>query len=424
MVYTLLFCSPVKERHEALSIAKSRMAAGENLQVRNQLDKSVPMSYYMKMKLDFKFKRACNSERKIALISRETDMKHGIRKKSGKRRLVFLAAFLLLWMTACGSAEKYKNLDENKITIIATLFPQYDFARQIAGDYANVVLLLPPGVESHSFDPSPTDMIAIQNADIFLYTGPYMESWAAEVIEGIGDSTFVVDLSAHVPLTKQEDIEAEYEADHEHGDEADIYGENHEHEDGTDIHEESHVHAHTYDPHIWTNPVYAGIMVEDIATALMECDPEHAEEYERNKDGYLAELDRLDKEIRTVAEGAEHKKLYFGGRFAMYYFIKEYGLTYEAVYDSCSSETEPSVKSVMHVITEMEENEIPVIYYEELVDPRIARTIAEETGAGMLLWHSCHSVTKKELEDGVTYLGLMWQNLENLKAGLYPVQSD
>ena len=331
-----------------------------------------------------------------------------------------ITVFLTLIMTSCGAADKYKNLDENKITIIATLFPQYDFARQIAGDNANVVLLLSPGVESHSFDPSPTDIIAIQEADIFLYTGPYMENWAADVIEGIESDTRIVDLSAHVPLVKQEDIEKEYEeahAGHNHGadeacSEAEAAG--HEHE-----HSHTHTHDHTDDPHIWTNPVFAKIMVEDIAEAMIECDPEHAAEYKQNADAYLAELDRLDKEIRTAVEGAKRHELFFGGRFAMYYFTKEYGLTYDAVYDSCSSETEPSVQSVMHVIEEMREHDIPVIYYEELVDPRIARTIAEEIDCEMLLWHSCHSVTKKELEAGVTYLDLMWFNLENLKVGLY-----
>lgn len=335
--------------------------------------------------------------------------------------LLFIAVILSLVLTACGAADKYKNLDENKITIIATLFPQYDFARQIAGDNANVVLLLSPGMESHSFDPSPTDIIAIQNSDIFLYTGPYMESWAADVIEGIESDTRIVDLSAHVPLVKQEDIEKEYEeahAGHNHGegeecDEVELEEVGHEHE-----HSHTHEHDHTYDPHIWTNPMFAKIMVEDIVAALIECDPEHAAEYEQNRDAYLAELDRLDTEIRAMVAEAERHELFFGGRFAMYYFTKEYGLTYDAVYDSCSSETEPSVQSVMHVIEEMKEHDIPVIYYEELVDPRIARTIAEEIDCQMLLWHSCHSVTKKELEAGVTYLELMWKNLENLKVGL------
>ncbi len=207
-----------------------------------------------------------------------------------RKMLLFIACIMTLFLTACGAADKYKNLDENKITVIATLFPQYDFARQIAGDYANVVLLLPPGMESHSYDPSPADMIAIQNSDIFLYTEPYMESWAADVIEGIEGDTCVVDLSVHVPLVKEEDIEAEYESVHaEHG---------HEHE-----HSHAHSHDHTYDPHIWTNPVYAEIMVEDIAEALIERDPVHAAEYVKNKERYLSELQSLDADIRdTVAQ--------------------------------------------------------------------------------------------------------------------------
>ncbi len=317
-------------------------------------------------------------------------------------------AVLILILSACGGAEKYRNLDENKITVIATLFPQYDFARQIAGEYANVILLLPPGMESHSYDPSPADMIAIQNADIFLYTGQYMEGWAADVLEGMESDTYVVDVSAHISLVREEEIEEEYKSLHM--------------EEGHEEHMEEHIHdsghTHIYDPHIWTNPVYAMIMVEDIAEALMACDPSHKEIYRENADNYLYELESLDVDIRNIVNNAKRKELFFGGRFAMYYFTREYGLLYESVYDSCSAETEPSVRAVVHMVKEMREKKIPVIYYEELVDPRIARTIAEETGSEMLLWHSCHSVSKKELEEGVTYLSLMKQNLLNLQVGL------
>lgn len=329
-------------------------------------------------------------------------------KKRYQTPLFLILTLFLVSLTACGSADKYNNLDQNKITVIATLFPQYDFARQIAGEYANVVLLLPPGMESHSFDPSPADIIAIQNADIFLYTGPYMENWAADVIEGIGEETSVVDLSLSIPLAREEEIEAEYESIHKA--EGDGH-EEHEHNRSS--------HNHTYDPHIWTNPVYAKIMAGNIADALIEKDPAHKAEYEENAKKYVAELEKLDAEIREAVLQAECRELFFGGRFAMYYFTREYGLSYESVYDSCSSETEPSVQSVIHMIKEIKEKEIPVVYYEELVDPKTARTIAEETGCEMLLYHSCHSVTKRELKEGVTYLTLMWGNLENLKAGLY-----
>ncbi len=159
-------------------------------------------------------------------------------------------------------------------------------------------------------------------------------------------------------------------------------------------------------------------MAEDIANALIESDPAHAAEYQENAKAYIAELKNLDQDIRDTVANAKYKEVFFGGRFAMYYFTKEYGLSYEAVYDSCSSETEPSVRAVIHMVEEIKEKEIPVIYYEELVDPRIARTIAEEAGCQMLLWHSCHSVSKKELEEGITYLDLMEQNVKYLKIGL------
>ena len=326
-----------------------------------------------------------------------------------KRGILYFVIMMLcsMMLTSCGTNDKYRQLEEGKITVIATLFPQYDFARQIAGEYANVVLLLPPGMESHSYDPSPADIIAIQNADVFLYTGPYMETWAADVTEEIEGDVRIVDLSAHIPLAKEEDIEAEYESMHE--------AEGNGHEEHRHSHEG---HSHLYDPHIWTNPVYAKIMVGDILEALAEADPLHGEIYRENAAQYLAGLEELDRDIREAVAAADRKEIFFGGRFAMYYFAREYGLRYEAVYDSCSSETEPSVQMVVHVVKEMREKEIPVIYYEEMVEPRIARTIADETGSRMLLWHSCHSVTKDELLEGVTYLELMRQNLENLKEGL------
>lgn len=318
--------------------------------------------------------------------------------KHNKYRLKAIALLLLFFLTSCGAArEGQENWDSDKITVIATLFPQYDFARQIAGDYVNVEMLLPPGMESHSYDPSPADIISIRNAQVFLYTGPYMEVWAEQVIKDLDEGCLVVNLSQHIPLTKEEDIEAEHDHDER----------------------ENHAgHNHTYEPHIWTSPVYARIMAEDIGEALKAADPEHAREYEANKKAYLAELDRLDSAIRDMVSQSDKKEIFFGGRFAMYYFTREYGLKYEAAYDSCSSETEPSAKAVAHIVDEMKEKEIGVIYYEELASPRIAKTIAEETGSRMLLWHSCHNVSREDFLSGVTYLDLMWDNVNNLEEGL------
>lgn len=321
-------------------------------------------------------------------------------KSNGKKeRVIFSILFLCFISTACNQrTNQYEDLDSEKITIIATLFPQYDFAKEIAKDYANVVLLLPPGMESHSFDPSPADIIAIGNADIFLYTGAYMETWAADIISGINtEKVYVKDVSEHISLVKEEEIEAEHEGEHGHIQQG---------------------HNHEYDPHIWTNPIYAMTMVENIRDVLIEADPKHKEEYEENAAAYLEKLQELDSAFRETVQNGSRNRIFFGGRFAMYYFAKEYGISYESAYDSCSSETEPSAKAVAHIVDEMREEHIPVIFYEELVDPKIARTISQETGSEMLLLHSCHNVTKNELESGISYLQLMWNNVENLKKGL------
>lgn len=321
-------------------------------------------------------------------------------KSNGKKeRVIFSILFLCFISTACNQrTNQYEDLDSEKITIIATLFPQYDFAKEIAKDYANVVLLLPPGMESHSFDPSPADIIAIGNADIFLYTGAYMETWAADIISGINtEKVYVKDVSEHISLVKEEEIEAEHEGEHGHIQQG---------------------HNHEYDPHIWTNPIYAMTMVENIRDVLIEADPKHKEEYEENAAAYLEKLQELDSVFRETVQNGSRNRIFFGGRFAMYYFAKEYGISYESAYDSCSSETEPSAKAVAHIVDEMREEHIPVIFYEELVDPKIARTISQETGSEMLLLHSCHNVTKNELESGISYLQLMWNNVENLKKGL------
>lgn len=318
-------------------------------------------------------------------------------------QLAIILLFIIVSITGCQTQNnRYADLDPEKITIIATLFPQYDFARQIAGDYANIILLIPPGMESHSYDPSPADIVAISNADVFLYTGPFMEGWAEKIIEGIdAQNVLVTDVSRNVPLVKEEDIEKEHELSHvEHSE--------HMHREG----------EHIYDPHIWTNPVYAQIMVENILDALIQADIKHEDIYKENAQNYKRELEKLDQAFRDTVREGNRKELFIGGRFAMYYFTKEYGLTYEAAFDSCSSETEPNAKAVAHIIDEMRENQIPVIYYEELTDPKIARTISEDTNSQMLLLHSCHNISKEEFLNGVTYLDLMWRNVENLRIGL------
>lgn len=319
-----------------------------------------------------------------------------------------------------------------KLKIVATLFPQYDFARQIAGDYADVTLLLPPGMESHSYDLRPADMIEIRESDMFIYTGKYMEVWARTIIDSLDDSVMVVDVSDGITLEKEEDYFVDEHSAHEHSthehithedtDEDDEHGA-HEDTDEDDEHD-SHAghshsgHTHEYDPHIWTSPVYAMQMVENIVDALMEKDPQHAEEYRQRADEYIDKLAEVDAAFRQVSEESARRTIFFGGRFAMTYFVREYDFDCVSAYHDCSAESEPSISSVMRMIDEIKESGAKAVYYEELADPKVARTIAEETGVKLLLLHSAHNVSRQEYESGVTYLDIMWNNVEKLKEGL------
>lgn len=297
---------------------------------------------------------------------------------------LILTAVLFVSLLAGCAAEPKKGLPapndagSGKIKIAATLFPQYDFARQIAGDKAEVTLLLPPGMESHSYEPTPSDVIEINDSDLFIYTGKYMEAWSQKIIDSMKDNgshSFVLDASQGIDLVND-------------------------------------------DPHIWTDPLTAKQMVANILDALCSVDPSNAGYYKENAANYSKELDDLDAEFKSIVSSGKRNEVIFGSRFALYYFVKRYDLKYEAAFDSCSEETEPSAKTIVSLIEKIKKDKIPVIYYAEIEDPKVARSISAETGAKMLLFHSCHNVTKEEFESGATYLSLMKQNAENLKEGL------
>lgn len=288
----------------------------------------------------------------------------------------------------------------DKLTIVTTLFPQYDFARQIGGDYADVRLVLLPGMESHMYDPTPGDMIAISRADMFIYTGAEMEPWAQELADSVDMSRVcIVDASQDVDLMME---------DEEHAHEMESGHEGHEH----------HGHEHTYDPHIWLDMKNAIQMVQTITDAFCEVDPEHADEYQANARAYMAELEAVDRELKEIVAEGSRRDIVFGGRFAYGYFIHAYDLQYESVYDSCSAETEPSMAQMADVIEYMKEHQVRVVLYEELSTPNVARAIADATGAELCMFSTCHNVTKDDFESGVTFVELMQRNAAALKKAL------
>lgn len=311
------------------------------------------------------------------------------------KRIIYIVMLtgVIMGLTSCSGKEKEKDMD--KLSIVTTLFPDYDFARQIAGDKADVTLLLDPGVEAHDYDPSPADIIAIHESDLFIYTGDNMEQWAKSIIDSLEkDSVTVVDASKGITLVKS----TEEAHDEDEGE-----------EDG---------HSHEYDPHIWTSPKNAITMMNTILEAIVKQDPKNEDYYRKNAENYIDQIWELDTEFKEIVENAEYKTIYFGGRFALIYFAQDYGLGYMAAFDSCSSETEPSAKLVTNIIDAMKKNGSSVVYYEELTDPKAAEAIADETGGTTLLLHSCHNVSSEDFKNGVTYVSLMKQNAENLKLGL------
>lgn len=324
-----------------------------------------------------------------------------------KRIVSILFTFIILTVSLAGCADNSNvstesETDSGKLTVVATLFPQYDFAREIAGDKADIQLLLPPGMESHSYEPTPGDIITIHNSDVFLYTGDEMEPWVADIVADVDNNTnnieetpVIADLSSGIELCKDEH--------------------NHEHTEEESSHEG---HSHEYNPHIWTSPVLAMKMVENVIDAFVEADPDNAAYYEANGAAYLEKLEALDQRFRTIVENADFDTVYVGSKFSLLYFMEEYGLHYVAAYDSCEEEAEPSIKRVVSMIKSMKESGITAVYYQELIEPYIAETIAEAAGAEMYLFHSCHNVSKDDLAAGVTYLSLMEQNAVNLEKGL------
>lgn len=314
--------------------------------------------------------------------------------------VILFVMFLILLVTGCQSKTPSQS---GKPTVVVTLFPLYDFSKNIVGSYADVSLLLPPGVEVHSFEPRPADMVEMQNADIFVYTGDAMEPWVRRLFSSMDSKgTMVIDASRGIVLARTVADEG--------GDDA------HHHEGEVEGAQEHHHHGNL-DPHIWLDFANAQKMVDTIARALSEKDPVHKEEYVRNAESYKARLVSLDRKYRETLATCEKKHIIHGGHFAFNYLAARYGLEYESAYPG-SADTEPSARRVIELRNKLKKHGLDTVYYEELINPRIAEVLAKETGSKLLRLHGAGNVSKEEMEQGVTFIQLMEQNLANLRSGL------
>lgn len=315
---------------------------------------------------------------------------------SAAKKLVPLLLCLCLILSGCSARETEKK-DSSKLQIVCTNFPAYDFAREIAGDRAQIKLLIKPGAEVHSYEPAPKDVIAIQESDLFICNGGESEAWVESLV---GENVNALRMMDCVE-TVAESGEGIYAAEDEH---------DHEHDDG----EEEEL-----DEHVWTTPGNAAKICYALCDKLCELDQENANEYMLNYEVYNAKLMELDIEIHTTVLNGVRDTLVFADRFPMRYFTREYGLKYYAAYPGCASQTEPSAKTVAFLIDHVREEKIPAVLYMEFSNEKMADVICEDTGCEKLPFYSAHSVTARQFEDGVTYLDLMRMNIETLKEALY-----
>ena len=290
----------------------------------------------------------------------------------------------------------------NRMQIVATIFPQYDFARQIVGDYADVYMLLKPGEEIHSYEPTPQDIKMIQNCDLFIYTGGENDVWVENILSSLGDegprSVRLLDLvetSAEVHLEGM----MEEKGDHDHADESDDHTEDHDHDDHdgesddhaedhnhddhadeSDDHAEDHGHNHFEeepDEHVWTSPENCVILIEKLTDIICGTDPSHAEAYRRNGDAYRSAFEELDREYRQMADSAARRTILFGDRFPFLYLARELDLTCYAAFSGCSAESEPSAATIAFLIDKAVEEKLPVVFKIEFSNGNIASAVSE-----------------------------------------------
>ena len=334
-------------------------------------------------------------------------------KTNALMKCISLLVLLAMLTAVCsGCAGVASKADDGKISIVATIFPQYDFARRIAGDKAEVRMLLKPGMEAHTYEPSPKDIIGISKCDLFLNVGGESESWLGSVLESADNPDMkIVSALDCVDAIEEETAEGMQSREHHHE------HDEHEHASDSDRHHDEE-EEEEYDEHVWTSPMNAIAIVNEINKALCELDPDNAAYYCDNTNAYVAELLTLDNSFRDVIAQSKRNLLVFGDRFPLLYFVREYGLDYYAAFPGCAAETEPSAATVAFLINTVKREKVPVVLYIELSNHKVADAIAESTGTRTAQFNTCHNITAKDFAAGETYLSLMKANVDVLKEAL------
>lgn len=299
----------------------------------------------------------------------------------------FFCLIMILSMIFMISGCNENNVtDPDKLSIVAVSFPEYDFARAVAGDSAQIKMLIPPAGETHGYEPTVSDIKAVSNCDLFIYTGGESDSWTENLLNSANNKNLKT-------LAMTDSVET--------------------HENDTHNHD-----RYTFDEHVWTSPDNAVSIVNTIKDTLIEIDAENKETFEKNSKAYCESLKKLDKDIRTITENTDKNTIVFGDRFPLTYFAEAYSLEYMAAFSGCSEDTEAGAQTIAQLIDYVKEKNIPIIFINELSNTSIADQIAKETGAEVRTFYSCHKVSKDDFESGKTYIDIMSRNIENLDIAL------
>lgn len=302
----------------------------------------------------------------------------GVKIVKNKIISLLFICMTLFSLTACNSK---KTNEGDKLKIVTTIFPQYDFVKHITGDNAEVILLLTPGSESHTYEPTAADISKIQQADLFIYNGGESEAWVKKVLDSYGNNDNSMRLMDYVtPIMEENEDE--------------------------------------YDEHIFTSLKNSKILLEEINRIICEIDSENSDIYNENTKNYANEISQLDDKFVNMVSTAKRKVVIFGDRFPFRYFANDYDLECYAAFSGCGSETEASPATISDLIKKVEDNDIPVIFHIEFSNESIAQKIADATNAKVLLLHSCHNISKEDLEQNISYVDLMEKNYDNLSEAL------
>lgn len=309
------------------------------------------------------------------------------------KRIIAALTALALGATLCGCSGGNAEGTEDKPLVITTIFPAYDFARQVFGDTADVKMLLKPGQESHSYDPSAKDIVEITGCDLFVYNGGESDQWVESVLQAAPDiKTFR--MTDAVSLLDEEVSEGMQAEEHDHDEEE---------------------HDEEYDEHVWTSPDNAAAIVRALGIKAMELFPDSSEELATNTEMYASQIDNVDEQLRQLLDG-EDRYFIFGDRFPLLYFFKDYGLNYYAAFPGCGSETEPSAQTVTFLLDKLEQPDaVKAVFCIELSGRKLADVLAQDSGLDVVEFHTCHNISADDLAAGETYVSLMLRNKQMLE---------